>query len=186
MPLINHLIEKDDSYFARVFQSFCHQLKCYQQHHLQVAYVLHVKLADLNTTSRHNTEIWDAMSWSSHHHCSLSVVLLLSTRPHSSQADPELSGHTQWIHCAPLKPKIMVFAVAVIILVISESLSAQLLFPLQIFPSVAKPETQCSLSLKHTKQSETGAALTSHIPTPKKIAIRLSGTWYRCLPPHHR
>lgn len=55
----------------------------------------------------------------------------------------------------------MTFIVAVLILVISETRSARLLFPLQSFSSVAMPGTQSLLPSKHKDQSQTGVALTS-------------------------
>ena len=132
-------------------------------------------------------------------HYLLSVVLSLSTRPHSSQ-----KPLTQRRHCAPLKTKTLTSVVPVQTLVISDSPSAELLFPPQYFPSVAEPATKRS---RWWRQSWTQSSLDhSHVPPPemyyqaerelgiccfclhttrKKIphnVVTTSTSWFTCFP----
>lgn len=130
-----------------------------------------VKSADL-TTHHHKTVMRLALSGQmspSNHYYLLSGVLSLSTRPHSSQADRDLSYLIQWRHCAPLTPQIMTFVVPVQPLVIGESQSAQLLFPPQSFLSATKPGTQSSLFHTYKEESEQHTGSLDHrlIPPPK-------------------
>lgn len=63
----------------------------------------------------------------------------------------------------------MTFVVPVLTLVISESQSAQLLFPPQYFLSVAKPGTQSSPfhTYKYESEQDMSSLDHSHIPPPK-------------------
>lgn len=57
-------------------------------------------------------------------------------------------------HCTPPEAKIMPLVVIVLNLVIGETRSAWLLFPLQSFSSVATPGIQSPLSSKHQEQNQ--------------------------------